>query len=435
MRRASIVTICLTLLAAMLSVALPPAASAAPVCQTPFATAGYPPGWQQLPNTTTDWSTTDGNVIAQDVSYATGGPYLVIGGNFTYVNNKATGGRTPARNLAVLRIRDGHVMWGASSMTGYVKAITVDPATNTFYVGGGFSQINGVPRKAVAAFSVTSYAMRSWTPVVNGGTIRSIQVSKAGVAYLAGNGGVGAYRTDNAAKVWYAASSAGVVRSVLLSPDEQGLYVGGDFSALAGAPINNLAVIYPISGGKVDTKFNPHLRKASVPGGSDAELVLEQAWDYSSPQLRLIVGRGGSTTNGIMSIDPYFGGHFWSYNTEGDTQAVEMLGNTILMGNHRSHGNYSGCPYGFFANQWATRGGPGDRGFVLPWDAGLSGNPTQASYLSEANGGISDILYDPQTRQVFVVGDFQKWGASCNYDTLACTGGIPKRGIAVYKVP
>lgn len=424
MRRPLILTVCLTLLAAMLSVALPTTASAAD-CAVPFA--AYSPGWTQVSNATTDWSTTDGNVIAQAVAYTAGGPYLVIGGNFTLVHNKATGKDVPARNLAVLRIRDGHVMWGASSMTGYVKNITVQADTNTIYVGGGFTSINGVARKAVAAFSATSYALRPWSPVVNGGTVRSIQASVAGVVYLAGNGGVGAYRADNAAKLWYTPAAGGVVHALLLSPDQSSLYAGGIFTALGGVPQARLALIKPLSTGAVQASFAPNMS-----GTQTGEFPLKLRWDLAVPSVpRLVVAAGGGTPDqSIQEVDPYFGGKYWSFHVEGDTQAIAMVGNTILSGHHRSHGNGDfGCPYGFFGNQWARDG------FVLPWDPGLSGNPTQASYLSEANGGIADILYEPQTRQVFVAGDFSRWGASCNYDTLVCTGGIPKRGLAVYKVP
>jgi hypothetical protein len=414
-----------TLLVATL-LTIPVAAANAATCEIQFS-ATYPPGWTQVSNTPTAWSTTDGNVIAQDVAYTAGGPYLVIGGNFTLIHNKATGRDVPARNLAVLRIRDGHVMWGASAMTGYVKNITVHTATNTIYVGGGFTSINGVARKAVAAFSATSYALRPWAPVVNGGTIRSIQASDAGVVYLAGNGGVGAYRADNAAKLWYTPAAGGVVHALLLSPDQSGLYAGGIFTALGGVPQGRLALIKPLSTGAVQASFAPDMS-----GSYAGEYVLKLRWDLAVPtQPRLVVAAGGATPDqSIQEVDPYFGGKYWSFHVEGDTQAIAVVGNTILSGHHRSHGNGDfGCPFAFFGNQWARDG------FVLPWDPGLSGNPTQASYLSEANGGIADILYEPQTRQVFVVGDFSRWGAACDYDTLACTGGNPQRGVAVYRVP
>jgi len=411
----------------MLSAVLPTAASAAPACQTSFA-ASYPPGWSQVSNTTTDWSTTDGNVIAADVAYTAGGPYLVIGGNFTLVHNKATGKDVPARNLAVLRISDGHVIWGASSMTGYPKAISFHAASNTIYVGGSFTEINGVARKAVAAFSATSYAMRPWAPVVDGGTIRSIQVSNAGSVFLAGNGSVAAFRASDAARLWTAPAANGVVRSLLLSPTQTELFAGGDFNRLAGAPANQLSKL-AVSTGTPVPGFTSRLRPNSVPTAHDGELVLEMRWDAEG---HLIVGRGGSTTNGLTSVAPWDGGHFWSHDTEGDTQALAVVGNTVAHGQHRSHGNTTtGCPFRFFGDQWANHDGTA---FVLPWDPGLSGNPTLASVQSEANGGISDMVYEPQTRQLFVVGDFAKWGADCNYDTLVCTGGIPKRGVAVYKV-
>jgi hypothetical protein len=323
-------------------------------------------------------------------------------------------------------------MWGAGIMGGdkpYVKTLQFQASTNTLYVGGSFTSINGVTRKAVAAFSATSYALRPWAPVVNGGTIRDIEVTNAGVVYLAGNGGVGAYRADTAAKVWYVPATGGVVHSLLLSPDQSGLYAGGLFTALGGVPQKFLAEIFPLSTGAVFTRFAPNMGAGQYP--------LKLRWDTGAPQLRLIAGVGGTTPEqSIQSLDPYFGGKFWSYNTEGDTQAVAVLGNTILSGHHRSHGNQStGCPFVYFGTQWANSG------FVLPWDPGLNngtaGKSTPQSVASEANGGISDILVEPQTRKVFIAGDFTAYGGTCDYATTAffyvpCTGSTPLRGVAVY---
>lgn len=425
MRRPLILTTCLTLLGALLVVAAPAAGAA--VCATPFA-ASYPAGSTQVDNTPQAWSQTDGNVIAVETMYVPGGPMVVIGGNFTKVT-QPNGVQVPARNLAVLRLSDGAVMWGAGAMVGYPKTITA--RWGVIYVGGSFTSINGIARKAVAAFSAYTYAMLPWAPVVDGGTVRSLQVSDAGVAYAGGNGSVAAFRTDTAQRLWTAVASKGVVRSLLLSPDQQGLYVGGDFAALAGVPINNLAVIYPIAGGKVEPAFNPHLPAASIPGGSNGTLVLEQRWDLTSPQLRLVGGRGGSAFNGVMSIDPFLGGKYWDYNTEGDTQGLAMVGDTIASGYHRSHWNQLGCNYPFFGTQWAA-----GNGTVLPWDPGVNNGPqwkpTATSVQSEANGGVSDIIMEPQTHKVILVGDFSFYGGACDWYTLVCTGGSPRRGLAVY---
>lgn len=413
-----------TLLVASLLSITAPAQAAVPVCQTPFATAGYPPGWTKLANKPEKFSQTDGNVIAQDLLYTAGGPYLVVGGNFTKIT-EWTGVPIAARNLAVMRVSDGHVVWSAKSMVGYVKTIQVK--AGKIYVGGSFTQINGVARKAIAAFDANTFALSSWSPAVNGGTIRDIEVSDAGVAYLAGNGGVGAYRTSNATQVWYVPSSGGVVHTVLLTPGQTQLYVGGLFTHLGGFQQAYLASIYPVSSGAIFTQFTPNMRPRPA-GDPSGELVLKLRWDLNGGQRRLIVGAGGSQTNSIQSIDSSFGGKYWSYNTEGDTQAVAVLGNTILSGQHRSHSNRTtGCPYAYYGNQWARDG------FVLPWDPGLSGRPTLASYQSEANGGIADILVEPQTRKVFVVGDFSFYGQSCvDVDPVPCTGGSPLRGIARY---
>lgn len=418
-----------TLLAAsLLSIVVTAPAAAAATCQTPFATAGYPAGWTQIKDKPDTWSQTDGNVITAEAF----GSYVAIGGNFTKVTAPGRAS-VPAQNLAVLRASTGEVVWAAASMTGYPRTMAV--RGGVLYIGGSFTALNGVARKAVLALDAATFALRPWAPVVDGGTIRDIQVSAAGVAYLAGNGSVAAFRTDNAQRIWSAPAANGVVRALLLSPDETGLFAGGDFNKLAGTPANQLAEIYPVATGKVYLPFVSHLRPNSTPTSRDGELVLELRWDAET---HLIVGRGGAGTNGLTSVAPWDGGHFWSYDTEGDTQGLAILGNTVLQGQHRSHGNLSGCPYNYFGNQWANHD---FEAFVLPWNPGLNngtgGKSTPQSVQSEANGGISDIVIHAPSRKVYVVGDFTGYGGTCDYASLTyyfvpCTGSVPLRGIARY---
>lgn len=421
MKRALLLVALLT--ASLLSISVP--ISAATSCPTFSST--YPPGWTQINSKPDIWSQTDGNVITAEAF----GSYVAIGGNFT----KVTAPGKPAvaaKNLAILRASTGEVVW-AGNLTGYPRTMQV--RGSALYIGGSFTALGGVPRKAVLALDATTFALLPWAPTVDGGTIRDIQVSAAGVAYLAGNGSVAAFRTDNAQRIWTAPAANGVVRALLLSPDETGLFVGGDFNKLAGTPANQLAEIYPISAGKVYAPFVSQLRPNSTPTAHDGELVLELKWNAEN---HLIVGRGGSGTNGLTSVAPWNGGHFWSYDTEGDTQGLAVLGNTILQGQHRSHGNYTGCPYSYFGNQWANYVGTA---FVLPWDPdlnnGTAGKSTPQSVASEANGGISDIVVHLPSRKVYVVGDFTAYGGTCDYAAttlfyVPCTGTTPLRGLARY---
>lgn len=414
-----------TLLVTSLLSITAPAQAAAPACQTAFAN---PPGWTQISSTPDTWDQTNGNVIAADFLYTAGGPYIAIGGNFTKVAG------VPAVNLAILRLSDGKVMWGASSMSGYPKTLTAHGGL--LFVGGSFTQINGVARKAIAVINATTFAIHPWAPVVDGGTIRDIEVSDAGIAYLAGNGSVMAFHTWDTGRAWTAPAAQGVVRTLLMSPDQSGLFVGGDFNKLAGVPVTQLAEIYPISSGKVYTPFAPQLRPNSSATTHDGELVSELAWDAET---HLITGTGGAATNSVKSIAPWDGGQFWSNLTEGDTQALGVLGNTTLSGSHRSHGNTNtGCPFSYFGVQWGDHDGTN---FVMPWDPGLNngtaGRSTNQSVASEANGGISEIKVELSTRKVYVLGDFTAYGGTCDYTAttlfyVPCTGTTPLRGIARY---
>lgn len=124
---------------------------------------------------------------------------LYIAGDFTQVNGE------PRRHLASFDPETGALSswnpWTVERTPGHVERIA--RIGNTIYAGGQFDEINGIPRRSLAAIDATSGAILDWDPRAHGP---------------------------------YA-------RATALQPHGNTLYVGGDFDSLGGAGRRYVAAV------------------------------------------------------------------------------------------------------------------------------------------------------------------------------------------------
>ncbi len=138
----------------------------------------------------------------------------IIGGNFSYVNG------APRKNIAAIDAATGDLDRSFVADTdALVKALAMSPAGDMLFIGGGFTDVNGLYRSRLAALNPTTGAALSWS-----------------------------------------ANAGGSVNALATNGDA--LYVGGGFSSIGGVDtIAELARV-SISTSAVDSGFNPN------PGGS-----------------------------------------------------------------------------------------------------------------------------------------------------------------------
>src|SRR5918993_250442 len=134
---------------------------------------------------------------------------VYIGGNFTAVQNK------PRKNLAAVGANTASVKLSpfnpqVGGDTSYVYALEADGTK--LYAGGGFSKVNGVPRRNLAAFRLATGALDpAWKPVTSEGKctnpkcspkVRALELDSTGdsifvggpFSYITGSNGVGEAR-------------------------------------------------------------------------------------------------------------------------------------------------------------------------------------------------------------------------------------------------
>jgi signal peptidase I len=154
----------------------------------------------------------------------------------------------------------------ATNGTIYAEVIS----SNTLYVGGDFTAVDGTTRNRLAAFDLNSNTLTSWNPNVNN-NVYSLAVDAtnnlvyAGGAFTTVNGAttrnrIAAFSTTTAtATAWNPSITGGTVgvQALALDVTNSLLYTAGDFTAVGGTARNYLAAISTASGSP--SAWNPNV--------------------------------------------------------------------------------------------------------------------------------------------------------------------------------
>ncbi len=329
-----------------------------------------------------------------------------------------------ASNAAVVRLSDHKVMWAARQTNGYVSRVTV--ANGVVYWGGKFTTFGGQARDRLAAIDTTTWGLLPWNPKLNSGTAA---LAASGSTIIVGGNHVWGVEDARGGKtgrmLWRSWAHKGPCHSLLVTGGS--LYAGGAWQNIANYP-EMLVKMNPATG-VIDKRFNPPFKPYTDGFRGDAIMSLT-----AYPSGRILVGSGGFGRNGIwilnaatgaVSVDP-----LWAYtaktitpgissvppnqaemkrNSEGDVQAVAVIGGYIVHGQHRGQLRYN--------KDWETKRNLTawyqSNGRVVPWfDLGLWGS--SADNGSGMNGGVQALLYAPAQKLLIVGSCCEGWGDPYN---------------------
>ena len=306
-------------------------------------------GLRETPDDT--WMT-NGNVYAQALSED--GKTLYIGGKFNLLRENPAG--TPGKTLAVNNVAAIDVATGAP-VNGWRPAVTGDGSTNPvvrslavrngkIYIGGKFANVDGQPRRNLAAVDAATGAVSStFKPVVG----------------------------DSTSMVY------------ALAADASRVYVGGKFSRVNGTGRGNLAAL-DLSSGALDDVWRPRTNK----------LVRDLEFDSSGATIFAVGAFGGKTADGVPKNSVSYGGdsfvrqsvvrldtatgnvHPWAAPTGAiQTDSGRNGDMTCWTATVTSTRLYLGCGLGpnFAVALRLDNGNSGDR----VWQVGFVGNPVSSA--------------------------------------------------------
>ena len=131
--------------------------------------------------------------------------------------------------------------------------VAKSPDGSRIYVGGDFTTVDGVARSHIAAFSTATGALITKLQMRNiNGQVRSIVATNttvyAGGAFGSANGVArGRLASFNAANgsmlSWAPQASDGYVWSMVLTPDNSKVVIGGQFTTLSGVTVHGMAAV------------------------------------------------------------------------------------------------------------------------------------------------------------------------------------------------
>jgi hypothetical protein len=268
------------------------------------------------------------------------GGNMYIGGRFTSVRpagDPAGTGEVTRNHVAAFDAATGALLGWNPNASATVSALAA--SGSTVYIGGSFSTLGSSTRSRIGAVDATTGAVLSafkaklnaspYSLAAAGGTLYAggnftTADGVARSALAAFDASTGALSTTWAPAAGGNSSSTPTVTSIKLSPDATTAYVGGGFTTIDGATENHVAALSASTGAPVST-FTHHLPYAVVDMAVDANGVF-------------VAGAG--TGGNFADLIPATGAINWQGGTDGNVQAIAVLGGEVYVGGH--YANYCG---------------------------------------------------------------------------------------------
>lgn len=322
--------------------------------------------------TSTAWNAgSDGYVTALDVASTT----VYVGGEFTEI------GGQPRSGVAALDPATADATsWDPSPDGPWVSALS--SAGDVVYIGGGFNSIGGESRANIAAVDAATGGLTSWDPSAND-LVKTLTVRGATV-YAGGRftrvGGQARYRlaaldvTSGAASSWAPTVEGGSVYPVVSALDVSGntVYIGGEFTTVAGHPRSHVAAIDATTGSVTD--WTPDANS------SVSCLVVGDGVVYTGGIFDHI---GGEARDYVAALDAASGvASEWDPGPDFPVQSVALGEGTVYVGGRFGH--IGGAPRQRLAALEVASG------VATGWDPGASGHPSVSVAAVVPSG---DVVY------------------------------------------
>ena len=291
----------------------------------------------------------------------------VVVGNTVYAagsfSNARPAGAAPGTNLTArtnvlsYNLSTGQLITSFNpQVNAQVLSIAAAPDGSRIYIGGDFSQVNGVAKNKVAALDpVTGALITSFAATGVGGQVRSVAAT-ADAVYVGGgfnnlgNGtprpNLAAFRASDGAILPWNPSADYTVWAVTVSTDAQWVFAGGSFQFIGGQSAYGLAKINATSG-VLDTTWKPIVRNAG-PDTGISSLKVQGAYVYGTSWT---YGAGGNL-EGAFKIPVANSTAEWITACHGDNYSLFMTGGVVYTA---GHAHYCGDMGGGFPQYPAWR--------------------------------------------------------------------------------
>ena len=295
--------------------------------------AANPSPWYDDTPDPSGWHTGGGSTDrVQDIAQI--GNTIYVAGTFPSIVSP-TGTTVAQANLAAFDATTGaHIPGFAPVISDTVYSLAVSPDGSRLYAGGRFTTVNGVTMRRVASLDPATGALTpGWDSGVNG-NVRSILL-RGPHLYVGGNfTNVGAVSHERLARLsattgaldatWTATAQTDVVYTLEMPSDGSRLYVGGRFTAVNNEPNTAWIAAVDTGTGALISSFDPD------PGREVFDMLADDS------------GRVWAALGGALGRAEVWrasdGGRVQRWETDGDVQSVEQIGDRVYFGGHELAG-------------------------------------------------------------------------------------------------
>ncbi len=192
------------------------------------------------------------------------GNTVYVAGSFTTARpaGAAPGVNTvPRANLLAYDLTTGNLITSFNhTLNAQALTVSASPDGSRIYVGGDFTQVDGVTRNRIAAFdTATGNLVAGFSPNV-ASEVRAIAATESTVyiggsfTTVAGNprANLAAVQASNGALTTWNPGTDLKAFALLVTPDRSKVIVGGSFETIAGHAAHGLAALDPVTGAWVD---------------------------------------------------------------------------------------------------------------------------------------------------------------------------------------
>lgn len=354
--------------------------AAAIVAVMGLGTAGAAQAVPVQPHPVPTWQT-NGRVNVIVVS----GTTVYMGGQFTALRpagSPAGQGNVTRNHAAAVSLKTGALLPWNPNVNNSVRAIHV--TGTTVYLGGAFTQVGGASHSRVAAVNATSGAVIAGFKASASGEVFAL--AESGNSLFLGGGfgtvdgtsrpNMAAVNTTTGALLPWSPSVDGQVRAIRLVGYPR-MVIGGSFTNINGSSANHIGALDGDTGNSLPWK--DHTTYNVIGLASDANGVY-------------VAGAGGG--GNFAAFDPKTGAQKWLGGTNGNVQAIGVVGGEVYVGGHFHV--YCGPQHG--QHTCTTQ---------IPRDKLLA--------VDEGTGNLTS--WDPSANSA--LGIFALWGVGSNGDVLA----------------
>jgi PKD repeat protein len=245
------------------------------------------------------------------------------------------------QNMLAYDLTTGQLIPGfVANLNNQGMTVTSSPDGSRIYVGGLFTQVNGVNRYRIAALDPTTGAVipgfnASVDYLVNDLVVTDSVVYAGGQFGFASGGQprsrLAAFSVTNGALLDWAPSADDRVQTLALSPDGSRMFIGGMFQNLNGQAARGVAPVDAVTGELIPWPANQVVQVGNPNNGAIFDLRIDGDWIYGGGYT---FGRTGGNLEGIFKAHTVTGVIQWIEDCHGDTYQILPMDGLVYKSAH-----------------------------------------------------------------------------------------------------